>query len=1523
MENTKCFTMKPISIYVCMLFCFITSNKCEAQLTAIFSAGTTSGCSPIVVNFSDQSTGNPTEWRWDLGNGTLSTLQNPSATYFNAGFYTVKLWIKSGNRIDSVTRTNYIHVFNSPAVDFSAANTIGCTPLAVNFTDHSSIDGGSIISRQWDFGDGILSVEQNPQHLYTLPGNFNVTLKVISVDGCASNLRRSSYIINNRVVAAFKNWGFSICQPNKIVFQNESAGDGNLIYNWHFGDGTSSSESTPVHTYAAAGIYTVKLLVRNELGCIDSISKNLTVSARLIAAFTSDNTVSCVAPATINFSNQTTGNNTYYWDFGDSTSSTLMNPSHQYQDTGVYSVKLSVKSSNGCTDSLFIRNYIKIQKTYVNLLALPDSGCIPFTKYFVADVYASDSITDYSWNFGNGILLSGQSPVHTFNTAGNYSLSLVTTSSSGCRDTILLPNAIRTGHKPTARFSADITNACASTTISFTDLSIGNITSWQWDFGDQGISADQNPTHVYADTGWMTVQLTVSAGGCSDVAIYTSYIYIKPVVAKFRAIMQCDSPYKRIFNNFSIGAMRWQWNFGDGTISNEFSPVHIFPHTGIFSVTLRTWNDSTGCTYSYTRSIKITDITVDFFATDTTVCKGDSVFFNANSNPEIVRYLWNFGDGVDFSTVEASVVHVYKNPGNYLTRLTVKDSLGCITTLSKDNYIEVLSPLAKFGSSVYDVCLNTPVAFIDSSVVASSLSPISKWEWNYGDGKSDTLFSPPFSHVYVNPGIYRPLLKVTDSMGCSDTFRLVKRISAGKIFPAFYISDSIACPGYSLKFTCPYSLSGVVYRWDFGDGQTSSSQIPFHSYAREGIYTVKLYVSKVNSCTDSSIMINAVRIKQTRADFTLTDSFSTCPPLLVGFTGNSVSALGQYWNFGDSTYTDIANPSHYYTYPGEYNVMLIAKGRGNCADTMRKKIIINGPKGTITSNKRFSCKPYNYSFIAHTENAISYVWDYDDGVIENGTDSMVSHLYIDSGVFIPKIILKDADGCRVPVLSKDTLSNIFINPYFTLSDSTLCTKQTIPFVHSSSSNDPITGVVWNFGNSVFSTMDSASHQYNLTGDFYPSLQVTTAAGCVNSFQSAVAVKVLPSPAVTMLTTGSGCAPLDVLFNAVTTDADSSFMNWKWDMGNGDTSVLQNPPVKTYNNAGDYAVSLSAINKEGCGAIWQQVIKVYPAPATAISGDTALCRGGNTSLHASGAERYKWFPGSGFSCDTCNNVIIQPLINTQYILTGSSDSGCSSNDTFNVIVHQPIQLQYRQSADICKGESKNLEVSGASFYKWSPSYGLNSIVSASPLANPDTTVQYVVVGSDSQGCFSDTGQIKVNVHQFPQVKASEDKTITAGTPVSLEAIYSADVTDVYWFPNDNLSRYDLNSVIVKPIENTEYTVKVKNRAGCSASDRVTVFVTCNKNNVFLPTLFSPNNDGVNDVFYPRGTGLLKIKNLRIYNRWGEAVFEKQSFNANDPAAGWDGTFRGSKLMSDVFVYVIDLVCENSSFLSLKGNVSLVQ
>lgn len=194
------------------------------QLTANFTATPQSGCSPLVVSFTDQSTGAPTQWRWDLGNGVISTLQNPSATYFNPGTYNVKLVVRNAAGADSIIKTSFITVYASPVVSFSASDTTGCFPLPVQFTDASTAGAGTITSWQWDFGDGSVSTQQNPTHVYTASGNYSVTLRVTNSFGCIKTFSRTQFVeITSGVTADFTNNTPGPCRaPVAVQFANST-----------------------------------------------------------------------------------------------------------------------------------------------------------------------------------------------------------------------------------------------------------------------------------------------------------------------------------------------------------------------------------------------------------------------------------------------------------------------------------------------------------------------------------------------------------------------------------------------------------------------------------------------------------------------------------------------------------------------------------------------------------------------------------------------------------------------------------------------------------------------------------------------------------------------------------------------------------------------------------------------------------------------------------------------------------------------------------------------------------------------------------------------------------------------------------------------------------------------------------------------------------------------------------------------------------------------------------------------------
>jgi gliding motility-associated-like protein len=286
-------------------------------------------------------------------------------------------------------------------------------------------------------------------------------------------------------------------------------------------------------------------------------------------------------------------------------------------------------------------------------------------------------------------------------------------------------------------------------------------------------------------------------------------------------------------------------------------------------------------------------------------------------------------------------------------------------------------------------------------------------------------------------------------------------------------------------------------------------------------------------------------------------------------------------------------------------------------------------------------------------------------------------------------------------------------------------------------------------------------------------------------------------------------------------------------------------------------------------------------------------------------------------------VAKPAIKTEYIVTGTSSHGCKASDSVMVAVNYPFKMQYSRGDTLCVGETATLSASGAAFYNWTPSAGLSSSSNATVKASPVNTTRYMLVGSDTAGCFKDTAYFPVKVYPIPVVSAGEDITMNVGQVRTLIPVISPDVTVVHWSPTGSIFRSVFPNADIKPKETTTYKVVVSNEGGCRASDDITVNVLCNGANVFIPNTFSPNADGTNDLFYARGTGLFIIKTARVFNRWGELVFETTNIKANDAKNAWDGTYKGQKLASDVFIYMFEIVCENNAVLVYKGDIALIR
>jgi PKD repeat protein len=412
-----------------LLFLQTFSLSVVGQVTADFNvAGNKKGCSPLVVNFQNQSTG-ATSYTWRLGNGNSSSLVNPAVIYATPGKYTVTLIASNGVVSDTMIKTDFIEIFQDPVANFTSPVTNGCVPLATSFQDQSTPGSAPIRAWIWNFGDGSNSNQRNPTKIYSTAGNYNVTLLVVDQNGCSNQTMKSNYIVvQDKPNAQFSAPVRSACFPPLTVnFDNTSVPSSGLTYQWTFGDGNVSTQKTPSNTYTALGSYDVKLKVTSTLGCADSITKPSYVQIEdLVANFTSNTTTGC-APLTINFTNTSSiVPSSVLWRFGDGTTSTSLNPAKTYTTPGTYSVTMIVSNSSSCSDTIVKTNYITVNAAPVaNFGADKKTGCS--VPHIVGFTDSSTNAVSWSWNFGDNTTSAQQNPVHVYNSYGNYNVSLTIT----------------------------------------------------------------------------------------------------------------------------------------------------------------------------------------------------------------------------------------------------------------------------------------------------------------------------------------------------------------------------------------------------------------------------------------------------------------------------------------------------------------------------------------------------------------------------------------------------------------------------------------------------------------------------------------------------------------------------------------------------------------------------------------------------------------------------------------------------------------------------------------------------------------------------------------------------------------------------------------------------------------------------------------------------------------------------------------------------------------------------------------
>jgi gliding motility-associated-like protein len=1478
---------------------FLLLGKVDAQApVSDFSATPTSGCAPLAVQFTDRSSNSPLFWNWDFGDGQTSTAQNPRINYGSPGTYAVTLSTRNKDGFDTKTIAGYITVYPSPLASFTSDRTLACAPSTINFTDQSTPSVGSIVSYSWNFGDGGTANGATPSHTYSSPGYYSVNLTVANSGGCTGTYGVNRYI---RIVDGVQpNFNFnqispSCSAPYTINFLNQTAGPGTLSYNWSLGSGASPGASTAQNpaniTYTSSGNYTVTLAVQSSLGCSGSTQKTLTLG---------------------NYTTKITG---------------------------------------------------------------PDTACLNTAATFTN---ASAPVpSNMVWTFDDGTS-SNISPVtKTFTAVGTHSVKLLN-KFGGCIDSTAKPVLVIGA--PVVDFFADKTTACAAPlNVQFTDHTTGSPVKWSWDFGDGSTSTQQSPQHQYQNPGTYDVTLTVTgAGGCPVTKKIPAYINIQPPTVTINGggdLGACTasstgdilsvSPTATITSIDPVDpATGYHWDAPNSVekTSTSATPTFTYQNPGNYTITL-TITTLHGCTLSppVTAQVQIgTPITTaDFTVNKTATCGRDTVTFTgtvAGGDPTPAQWKWAFGDGTAISGSNATVKHSYDNPGPESASLTVTNN-GCPYTVHHNITITVNPPIPKFGYKV-DCSNFKTVTFVDTSNVNTPTS----YNWDYGDGTTETLTStPPAPHTYPGQGIYPVTLTITDGI-CIQKF--TRNVALGLVVPGFIFREgqigttNSVCKHAEFQFISTttvdtgdgrqlVNLIGFVnnFTWtiDAEDPYTGAGAIYTRIIDTNGTHTITMTVQDQNGCTYTAPPQTFTVIGPTTS-FTTPNPFGGCKngPTPITFTSTTRSdptptpITAYNWNFGDS-HISTTGPTATNTYAdtGFYHISLTTTDQNGCSDTYTAKdsIKITSPIAKFAGPDSFYCPGVPLHFVDSSQGyKLSEVWNYGD----SGPNDSAVHTFANSGTnYTVTLKVTDTFNCT----STFTRSVPIQKPIaaFNIADTTtICAPLQTLFTSTSKFTDSL---YWDFGDGSTSTLPTTSHFYNTYDTFTATLHARGPGGCFDTTSRRVLAL---NPQLTTAFNYSplqACDSVPVQFN-ITPPGYTLFTLLFADLT--EDSSQNKTPFHMYRKPNTYTPRLSLSDPTGCivSIIGQQGITVLGAtPFFSVDKhafcDSSIVKFTDFTISNDGiaSETYTFGDGSPSQTQTpgTGTFNVQNYFNKAGAwpvdLKITTNSSCTETyaDTVNAYQtpHPLIALNSLPCAGIVQFQG-SLTAPQVDTIKWAWNFGNGQTGSGQ---NPSVTMtpgsyHVSLQASVSYGC-SDTTSDNFTINPLPTINGPKQIVTPLGIPITIPLTYGNDITAYNWSPATNLDCSTCPNPVATLLLSTEYSVTVTDINNCKATDSIFIKTICNTDNLFMPNTFSPNGDGVNDVFYPRGKSLYNVQSLTIFNRWGQIVFQRKDFPANTQDMGWDGTFNGRPAGSDAYVYIVEVICQNAQTVAIHGTVTLVR
>lgn len=1140
-----------------------------------------------------------------------------------------------------------------------------------------------------------------------------------------------------------------------------------------------NGETTQSITTNIPGHYEVELTPVTGSTCAITLTADIGGSPDYPVASFDPSPTSVCAGSPINFTNNsyvvgTSAIDSVQWDFNSDgiIDDTSMNPSYTYTSTGNYTATLIVWN-NGCQDD-----------TTMNVTITPGTDAnftVPAVCLGEPSVFTNTStpvavVGTWNWDFDNDASVDNttQNPTYTFTSAGTFPVNLSVADALGNCGNDTTINVI-VHPKPVADFT--VNDTCLTLANQFNDISnvsSGAITSWDWDFDNNGTvdNTTQNPTNTYGSSGTQTVELVVTTDNtCKDTITRTVEIFDNPVAA-FVSDTVCGSVTSTMTDESVLGSSgiaSWDWDFDANATTDATSQnaTNIFGLPGSYPVTLNIV-DSNGCMSSVTEDVIVAQNPTAAF-TFSDVCFGAATNFTDQSNGNggtIDTWSWDFTNNGTVDNTNPNPSNGYPAAGNYTVELLVETTEGCTdsTTLLID--VDAI-PVANFSAA--PVCLGTTTMFYDSSTVANS--NIVQWSWDFeSDATIDVNTQNP-TNTFASVGTFNTTLTVVSDSGCINTVSIPVNVSPNPI--ANFTTDT-ACLSLPTTFTdvSTLGLLGIeTWAWDFNnDGiPDNSTENPTNTFIAAGTYPVGFSVIDSVGCAHDTI-IDVIVSENPIAAFTFSDE---CFGTNTTFTNQSLDNGGVTpidtwsWDFdGDGVEDNNASdPTFSFTSSGTYSTQLTVSTPLGCKDSITVVVDVDDvPVANFggTNECLGNVTTFTDSSLVNIGNINQWDWDFGDGV---GTSALQNptYTYTSSGVKNVTLTVYSDSGCTHTF---NTNVEVYALPVANFTPDTVCNSAASSF--SDVSNIGSTEIeiwVWDFDNN--GTPDDGAQNPTYTfaaaGDYQVNLMVVDSFGCFHDTTKTVTVSENP---IADFTFSSECFGTGTAFTNLSIDngGTTTINSYEWDFdGDGVIDNTTQNPNYVFASAGNFNTELFVTSALGCKDSITISVNVNPMPVANFGLENVCLNAEGTfndsSTVATGSiASWDWdFQTDGTIDDNNQNPTFTYLTAGVYnvTLTVTTDSSCTNSIVLPVEVY-PNPTANFDTTDVCLNVAAQFtdqsNGNGGTINSWNWDFDNNGTVD-NTIQNPahnypsDGTYNVELVISTVSGC-KDTLMKSVTIYPMP-------------------------------------------------------------------------------------------------------------------------------------------------------------------------------